>query len=254
MFGVLTRNSSLTRQDLLTKRITNTLFETGTITTPSDPNQTTINWQIGSDGNGIYTVTGKSARVYVGHKEKFLAASNNTIEVNEPNYVTLTITSLEPDYTISPLPQKRKFLITAIGRCENMGMIFSSDRTTVGTNWGYAPVLIEPVTAKIKIPFKGIKCYALLPDGTIKTTVPTYVENGQTVIELSPTYQTMWYLVTVSGDINGDGIVNFVDFSIIAQYWHRSEPSVDIAPLPLGDNMVDFEDIAVLADTWLLSD
>jgi hypothetical protein len=64
----------------------------------------------------------------------------------------------------------------------------------------------------------------------------------------------MWYLVTVSGDINGDGIVNFMDFSIIAQYWHRSEPSVDIAPLPLGDNIVDFEDIAVLADTWLLSD
>jgi hypothetical protein len=254
MFGVLTRNSSLTRQDLLTKRITNTLYETGTITTPTDPNQTTLNWQIGGDGNGIYTVTGRSARVYVGHKEKFLAASNNTIEVNEPNYVTLTITSLEPDYTISPLPQKRKFLITAIGRCENMGMIFSADRTTVGANWGYAPVLIEPVTAKIKIPFKGIKCYALLPDGTIKTTVPTYVENGQTVIELSPTYQTMWYLVTVSGDINGDGIVNFMDFSIIAQYWHRSEPSVDIAPLPLGDNMVDFEDIAVLADTWLLSD
>jgi hypothetical protein len=251
MFGVLTRNSSITRQDLLTKRITNTLYETGTITTPSEPNRTTVNWQIGSDGNGIYSVTGKSARVYTGHKEKFLAASNNTIEVNEPNYVSLTITSLEPAYTASPLPQKRKFLITAVGRCENTGMIFSSDRTTVGTNWGYAPVLIEPVRAKIRIPFKGLKCYALRPDGTINTTVPTSLENGQTIIELSPTYQTMWYLVTVSGDVNGDGKVTFADFSKLGQYWQQNEPSVDIGPLPLGDSVVNFEDIAVLADTWL---
>jgi hypothetical protein len=229
------------------------LFETGTITTPAEPNQMTVNWQIGSDGNGIYTVTGKSARVYVGHKEKFLAASNNTIEVNEPNYVTLTITSLEPAYTINSLPQKRKFLITAIGRCENTGMIFSADRTTVGTNWGHAPVQIEPVRAKIKIPFKGLKCYALLPDGTIKTTVPTYAENGQTIIELSPTYQTMWYLVTVSGDVNGDGKVTFADFCKLGQYWRKNEPSVDIGPLPLGNSVVDFEDIAVLADSWLVN-
>jgi hypothetical protein len=253
MFGVLTRNSGLTRQDLLTKRITNTLYETGTMTNSSEPNRTTINWQIGGDGNGIYSVTGKSARIYTGHKEKFLAASNNLIEVNEPNYVTLTITSLEPAYTINPLPLKRKFLITAIGRCENMGMVFSADRSTVGTNWGYAPVLIEPVTAKIKIPYKGLNCFALSPDGTIKTIVPTYVVSGQTVIELSPTYQTMWYLVTVSGDVNSDGQVNFGDFCKIGQYWRQSEPSVDIAPLPLGDNYVDFEDIALLADTWLLS-
>ncbi len=134
-----------------------------------------------------------------------------------------------------------------------MGMIFSADRTTVGTNWGYAPVLIEPVRAKIKIPFKGIKCYALLPDGTIKSTVPTYLENGQTIIELLPSYQTMWYLVTVSGDINGDGKVTFMDLSKMGQFWRRNEPSVDIGPLPLGNSIVDFEDIAVLADTWLVS-
>jgi hypothetical protein len=77
------------------------------------------------------------------------------------------------------------------------------------------------------------------------------VENGQTIIELSPTYQTMWYLVTVSGDINGDGKVNFADFSELGQYWHQNEPSVDIGPLPMGDSVVNLEDIAVLADTWL---
>ena len=99
----------------------------------------------------------------------------------------------------------------------------------------------------------GLKPIALLPDGTVKTSVPTYLENGQMIIELSPTYQTMWYLVTVSGDINGDGKVTFADFSKLGQYWRQNAPSVDIAPLPLGNGVVDFEDITVLADTWLIA-
>ncbi len=154
---------------------------------------------------------------------------------------------------MNPLPQKRKFLITAIGRCENTGMIFSADRTTVGTNWGYAPVQIEPVGATIKFSFQGLRCYALRPDGTIKCTVPTRIENGQTIIELSPAYQTMWYLITVSGDVNGDGKVTFADFCKLGQYWRQNKASVDIAPLPLGNSVVNLEDIAVLADTWLVN-
>jgi hypothetical protein len=63
----------------------------------------------------------------------------------------------------------------------------------------------------------------------------------------------MWYLVTVSGDVDGDGKVTFTDFSKLGQYWHRNEPSVDIGPLPLGNSIVDFEDMAVFADTWLVN-
>lgn len=52
-------------------------------------------------------------------------------------------------------------------------------------------------------------------------------------------------------DLNGDGIVNLMDFSKLAQYWLQEEPSVDIAPPPLGDGKVDFKDLAVLAEHWL---
>jgi len=52
-------------------------------------------------------------------------------------------------------------------------------------------------------------------------------------------------------DFNGDGIVNFKDFSKLAQYWLQDESSVDVAPPPLGDLMVDIQDVAVLAEYWL---
>jgi N-acetylneuraminic acid mutarotase len=54
-----------------------------------------------------------------------------------------------------------------------------------------------------------------------------------------------------SPDFNGDEIVDFKDFSRLAQYWFQEEPSVDIAPPPFGDHIVDFQDLAVLAAYWL---
>ncbi len=52
-------------------------------------------------------------------------------------------------------------------------------------------------------------------------------------------------------DFNGDGRIDFKDFSKLAQYWLQDESLVDIAPPPLGDDMVDFKDIAVFAENWL---
>jgi carboxypeptidase D len=52
-------------------------------------------------------------------------------------------------------------------------------------------------------------------------------------------------------DFDENGIVDFNDFAILAQYWSQDESSVDIAPGPFGDDIVDFKDIAVFAEYWL---
>jgi len=57
--------------------------------------------------------------------------------------------------------------------------------------------------------------------------------------------------VTVSPDFDGNGTVDFVDFSVLAQYWDQNEPSVDLTPGPLGDGAIEFRDLAVLAAHWL---
>jgi len=212
MFGVLAGNANIGREELLQRRIANTLYQTGALYLPGDLSPTTLDWRIGDDGRGIYSATADSMWIYVGHKEKFALASDNKIQVSEPQYVSLTITSLDHNRITLPLPERQGILITACGRCENTGMKFSRDRTTVGANWGGAPVQIEAVSATIRLPLEGLECYALAPDGTIKDDVPIRNEDDQTVIEISPAYKTMWYLLVTSGSMNGDGNVTSVGF------------------------------------------
>lgn len=52
-------------------------------------------------------------------------------------------------------------------------------------------------------------------------------------------------------DFSGDGIVNFEDYCILAQYWLQDESSVDIAPPPYGDDKVDWKDVAIFVNAWL---
>ena len=52
-------------------------------------------------------------------------------------------------------------------------------------------------------------------------------------------------------DFNADGIVNFRDFTILAQHWLGNEPSLDISPTPDGDGVVDYRDLIGLAEYWL---
>jgi predicted outer membrane repeat protein len=54
------------------------------------------------------------------------------------------------------------------------------------------------------------------------------------------------------GDFDGDCDVEFIDYSILANFYLTDEFSVDIAPTPAGDGIVDANDLAVLCNNWLL--
>jgi predicted secreted protein len=53
-------------------------------------------------------------------------------------------------------------------------------------------------------------------------------------------------------DLNGDGIVDGADLSIIAEHWGTDDSLCDIGPMPWGDGIVDVHDLKVLVD-YLLS-
>jgi hypothetical protein len=155
--------------------------------TNQEGSDTVLEWSV-ENGRGLYAAWGSSAWAFAGHASRFDVSTKGRIIVTSPDFVSMTVTALDD----AAMNKSRKILITACGRCENTGMIFSDDRRTVGRNWGKAPVQIEAVTGTVKLPAGQWKCEALGPDGMPKHEVP--VSNG--AIKLSPEYGTMWYLMT----------------------------------------------------------
>lgn len=152
---------------------------------------TQIKWTVKGD-QGLYAVQGRRGAVYTGHATRFREGTDGKITITQPQFVTLTMTGLDA----RERETHERILVTACGRCENAGMQFSADRRTVGRNWGQAPAQIEAVRGSLVLPEGQWTCHALAPDGSPKQQVPiSYGEGERVVLELSPSYATMWYLL-----------------------------------------------------------
>jgi hypothetical protein len=87
----------------------------------------------------------------------------------------------------------KHILITAAGDIENTGMGWkNAAKTSVGRDWGKAPVLVEGPAAKIELPGGGkFKAWALDERGQRRAEIP--VANG--TLEIGPQHRTLWYEV-----------------------------------------------------------
>jgi hypothetical protein len=93
-------------------------------------------------------------------------------------------------------PYAKRILITATGDIENTGMGWkNAAKTSVGRDWGKAPVLVEGPAAKIELlEFLGggkFKAWALDERGQRRAEIP--VANG--TLEIGPQHRTLWYEV-----------------------------------------------------------
>ena len=84
----------------------------------------------------------------------------------------------------------------ACGRCENVNMGFSSDRRTIGTKWGQAPVRIEAVRGTLKLPGSGWRCQALDAIGKPAKEIASRAAGDTTEFRLAPESASLWYLFT----------------------------------------------------------
>ncbi|MBN2593834.1 MAG: carbohydrate binding domain-containing protein [Sedimentisphaerales bacterium] len=186
MFDVLAERAKIARYEMLKTQFVST-FAGQSATKEPDGSDPVLDWFV-ERSNGFYAVWGSSAWAFAGHANRYEASTAGRISVTSPGFVAMTVTALDD----SAVNESQKILITACGRCENTGMIFSDDRRTVGRNWGGPPVRIETVAGTVALLAEQWKCQALGLDGMPKRDVP--VDNG--AIKLSPEYETMWYLLT----------------------------------------------------------
>ncbi len=185
MLNALSAVGNIRYEDMLRTRIIPSTGDADT-QTPDAKGPTAVTWIVDASGKGFYQVTDGRTRVCVGHASRFEEATGGEIRLSSPDFVALTVT---------PLDRGGKLLVTACGRCENVGMQFSADRQTVGRNWGKSPVQIEAVRGTVVLSEGKWTCHALAPDGTPKQQVLVAYVNGRAVLPMSPEYGTMWYLL-----------------------------------------------------------
>ena len=183
MMNVVSDVCGTTRQGILSNRLFVCLKPPPGIGY-NPPSRTSLKWSV-ENGRGLYYV-GSGAGVLVGDTSRF-----ERCQIDDPAFAVITATPLDG----LPWPQSSKILITACGRCENVGMEFSKDRRTVGRKWGHGPVQIETVKGTVEIARGNWTAQALGPDGLAKADVPIRSEGDRNFLEMSPKYKTMWYLL-----------------------------------------------------------
>ena len=183
MLEVVSAESSATRQNILSNRLFID-FRSPPGIGDTAPNRTSLKWSV-ENGRGLYYV-GSGSGVLAGDTSRF-----ERCQIDDPAFAVITATPLDG----LPWPQSSKILITACGRCENVGMEFSQDRRTVGRQWGQGPVQIETVKGTVEIARGNWTAQALGPDGLAKADVPVRTEGDRNFVEMSPKYKTMWYLL-----------------------------------------------------------
>jgi hypothetical protein len=61
--------------------------------------------------------------------------------------------------------------------------------------------------------------------------------------------------LTLSGDVNNDGLVDIQDLTLVANHWLQTAPVGDDKYLPIGDanydTRVDIQDVTLIANHWL---
>jgi hypothetical protein len=110
----------------------------------SDTGQLT--WYPPRQNDGLVAIESPRSQALIGFSAaRHVPLTNLALDVRPP-FVAVTLSALDAE----SIAGARRLLLTASARMANHGMQWNSDRTTL-TDWGHAPVEIEPVTGRVTL-------------------------------------------------------------------------------------------------------
>jgi N-acetylneuraminic acid mutarotase len=146
------------------------------------------------------------------------------------------------------MPAQRAWGATSVvdGKIYAFGGFATKGGVPLSTLFQYEPAT-DTWTAKDDMPVRMGGLSTSVVDGRI------YVIGGASALyPYNPPLSTVWEYDTgvavASPDINGDGVVDSADISIMVDHWNMNESSCDIAPAPFGDDIVDVQDLVLLSE------
>jgi len=161
-----------------------------------------VKWTLGSDGKGLVTYRGGSCMGLIGfaagHRLESGGVSLRPGPTSLDGFSVVMLNSLAGQ----PIGREGRYLLTAVCRCANAGMVWNEERNSVGRNWGHGPALCEGVPVELSVPagVGQVRLYALRPDGTRGVEVKPEQRNGAWRFAVGPDYRTLWYELVMGAD------------------------------------------------------
>ena len=150
----------------------------------SDTNE--LSWDAGA---GVVTIQAPHVEAAIG----FLAGRSIRLRhlamTSDTPFAAVSLVALDR----RPLQESASMLLTAAAQVENTAMTWDRDRTRV-LNYGYEPVLAEPVVAAVEVRgTKAARVFALRPDGARGAELKVERHDRGLCFRLEPEYATLWY-------------------------------------------------------------
>ncbi len=155
-----------------------------------------ISWDNREPENAVFTVNAPTAKIavgYIGEKNIELGEITISMDKNPNNWACVSLVSLDGKPTL----ESEKMLLVVAGKAENTDMKWNENRTSVGTEWGEAPVLVEGLPGLISFRKAGnISIQALNPAGNPFKEIKTYKTSAGKSIALGAQNGTLWYIIS----------------------------------------------------------
>jgi len=156
-----------------------------------------VAWRLPAKDAGVLEVRSPRAKLLVGHVDGRAIALGDGVEVEvgrtRTGWCTLALVLVEGE---SFARRPRRALVVATGYTENTGMGWKDEtKSSVGTNWGNPPSLVEPVAAAIRVPRDAgsLVLYPLDERGQRGQGVPAVATGATAEVRIGPPHKTVWY-------------------------------------------------------------
>lgn len=156
-------------------------------------------WRLSASDQGVFEIRTPRAKGFLGRVDGQTVNLGDGVEVEiystRSGWCTFMLIMLDGE---SLARNPRRALLVATGQTENTEMGWNEAKSTVGSDWGRPPSLIEPISAILRVtrPRKLPTLYPLNERGQRgKGITFTICEDGAAQVEIGPPHKTLWYEV-----------------------------------------------------------
>lgn len=161
-----------------------------------------LEWNTQQQGKGFVQINTDKTKAVLGFIEnKEYTLGNITLGVGalQQDWATLVVTAQTGSFV--QLEDGASLLAVVTGKVENTDMQWTdASQTSVGRNWGRAPVLIESVPYTLSLPVEAhrVQAWALSTTGTRSAPLEIQQSEGVSQVVVEGGAGTLWYEIVVT--------------------------------------------------------